>query len=379
MEAGSATGRRALWRLWALAPILLLALAVGLLAARSDSIFALIGHSPPSADTFDIRRVEFRPGELRIHVRNPQRDDLTIGSVTVDDAIVPFTVDGPKTLSRLRSSAIVVAYDWVADDPIAVGVTSSTGIETTKDIGAAVETPVPSGRSFLGYGLLGLLVGVVPVALGLLWLPSLRRADRRWLAAFMALTAGLLSFLGVEALFEAFQLQAALPSAFGGAGLILLGVALSARHDLSLRPPRSRPRGRKRPRACTAGRGRDRRPQPRRRARNRYVLRRWRAPARNLPRDRLHDPQRHRRPRHRHSRVRRTSVDPALAGLALVAGGANPRRRLDWRRPSDERLARCSSLPSQPALPCKSSSRSAASSPAALRAGSAPDGPSAAT
>ncbi len=43
----------------------------------------------------------------------------------------------------------------------------------------------------------------------------------------MAFTAGLLSFLGVEALSESFAVQAALPSALGGAGLVLLGVALS--------------------------------------------------------------------------------------------------------------------------------------------------------
>jgi zinc transporter ZupT len=96
------------------------------------------------------------------------------------------------------------------------------------EIAAAVETPQPSARSAAGYGLLGVLVGVVPVALGLLWVPSLRRADPRWLAAFMALTAGLLAFLGVEALSEALELQAALPPALGGAGLVLLGVAASA-------------------------------------------------------------------------------------------------------------------------------------------------------
>jgi zinc transporter ZupT len=73
----------------------------------------------------------------------------------------------------------------------------------------------------------GLLVGVVPVALGLLWLPSLRRLDARWLGGFLALTCGLLTFLGVEALFEAFELQAGLPSALGGPGLVLLGVALA--------------------------------------------------------------------------------------------------------------------------------------------------------
>src|SRR4029450_1770184 len=67
----------------------------------------------------------------------------------------------------------------------------------------------------------------VPVALGLLWLPSLRRADERWISAFMALTGGLLTFLGVGALFEAFELQATLPGTLGGPGLVVLGVAIS--------------------------------------------------------------------------------------------------------------------------------------------------------
>lgn len=43
----------------------------------------------------------------------------------------------------------------------------------------------------------------------------------------MALTAGLLSFLIVEALAEALQLQATLPSAFDGTGLVVVGVASS--------------------------------------------------------------------------------------------------------------------------------------------------------
>ncbi len=229
MEAGSTAPRSELgWRLWVVVPLVLLAAAVAFVVARGDDIVDLVGANPPAADEFDIRRVEFTPGEIRILVRNPQREDITIASITVDDAIWPFAVDGPTTVGRLRSSTIVVAYDWVDGEPIAVGVTSSTGIETTAEIPAAVETPTASARGFLGYGVLGFLVGVVPVALGLLWLPSLRRADARWLAAFMALTAGLLSFLGVEALFEAFELQAALPASLGGAGLVLLGAAVAA-------------------------------------------------------------------------------------------------------------------------------------------------------
>jgi hypothetical protein len=206
---------------------LALAVAVGAVVSSGSSLVDLVGTNPPPADEFDIRRVEFSPGEIRIVVRNPQPDDLTIANVNVDDAIVPFTVDGPTTLGRLRSSTIVVPFDWVENDPITVGVTSSTGIETVKEIPAAIETPEPSVEGFFGYALIGLLVGVLPVALGLLWLPALRQAGTVWLATFMAFTAGLLSFLGVEALSEAFQLQALLPAALGGAGLVLLGVALS--------------------------------------------------------------------------------------------------------------------------------------------------------
>jgi ZIP family zinc transporter len=231
MEAGSAAG----WsrsplrdrRLWALMPILLLVGTVAVFVSTGASLLDLVGRAPPPRDEFDIRRVEFKPGEIRIRVTNPQREKLTIGTVTVDDAIVPFSLDGPARLGRLRSSTIVVPYHWVEDDPYTVGVTSSSGIETSFAVPAAVESRGASPRGFLGYALIGLLVGVVPVALGLAWLPSLRRADARWLASFMALTAGLLTFLAFDALGEALQLQAALPSGFQGPGLILLGVATS--------------------------------------------------------------------------------------------------------------------------------------------------------
>jgi zinc transporter ZupT len=227
VEAGSATTAVG-WRLWAFVPIVLLALVVGGFVSYGDRLLDLVGQSPPPADELDIRRIELRPGEIRVLVRNPQRDAITIAVAAVDDAIVPFTTDGPAELGRLRSTTVVIPFDWVENDPLTVGLTSSTGIQTTGEVAAAVETARPSARGFLGYGLVGFFVGVVPVALGLLWLPWLRRLDERWLGGFMALTCGLLTFLGVEALFEAFELQAGLPGALGGPGLVLLGVALSA-------------------------------------------------------------------------------------------------------------------------------------------------------
>ncbi len=75
VEAGSATTApsRINWRLWAVVPVLLLALAVGAVVTAGSSLVDLVGSNPPPADQFDIRRVEFSPGEIRIVVRNPQR------------------------------------------------------------------------------------------------------------------------------------------------------------------------------------------------------------------------------------------------------------------------------------------------------------------
>jgi ZIP family zinc transporter len=226
MESGSLATRfgGANWRLWGLVPIAALVGAVALFVSTGGSLIKLVGQSPPPKDELDVRRVEFRPGEIKVKVTNPQREKITIASVAVDDAIVPFSVEGDRTLGRLRSATIAVPYDWVDGEPLSVGVTSSTGIQTTEDVAAAVETPEASARGFLGYALIGLLVGVLPIALGLAWLPSLRRATPNWLAAFMALTAGLLTFLALEALAEAFELQATLPSGIGGLGVVLLGV-----------------------------------------------------------------------------------------------------------------------------------------------------------
>ena len=214
-------------RLAPLVPLLALAAVLAIFTSTGGSLVDLIGTKAPPRDELQIRRVQLDPGEIHIRVTNPQHDEITIGSVAIDDAIVPFDVDGARTLKRLRSSTIVVPYNWVENDPLTVGVTSSTGIQVTKEIPAAVETPDVSSRGFLGYAIIGLLVGVVPVALGLLWLPSLRRSRREWISAFMALTGGLLTFLGVEALSEALDLQATLPGPLGGPGLVLLGVAVS--------------------------------------------------------------------------------------------------------------------------------------------------------
>ena len=235
MESGSITQNGELqqpkpdirWRVWALVPIILLVAAVSIFGATGGSLIDLVGNNPPPADEFDVGRVEFKPEEIRVRVTNPQRDALTIASVTVDDAIVNFEVDGDPEVGRLGSRTVIIPFFWVEDDPYVIGITSQSGIESAVEIPAAVESEGATGRSWLGYAIIGFLVGIVPVALGAAWLPSLRQLNLKWLGLFMALTAGLLVFLAFDALAEALELQAALPSAIGGVGLVVVGVAVS--------------------------------------------------------------------------------------------------------------------------------------------------------
>jgi len=71
--------------------------------------------------------------------------------------------------------------------------------------------------------LLGIYVGVIPIALGMLWLPWVRRIPPGALRVVLALTIGLLAFLGIDALLEGSELAGEGPAVFGGAALVFLG------------------------------------------------------------------------------------------------------------------------------------------------------------
>jgi zinc transporter ZupT len=228
--AKRAPGGRVPAVLGALAPLIALAVAVAALATFSESLFGLVGENPPPADEVDVRRVEFKAGTtpaIRLHVTNPQRDPLTVALVTVNDAVVGHKVEGPAEIGRLQTREIVIPYHWDDGDPYAIGVTTTSGVQTVHEVAAAVETTPVSVGKVLGFGAIGLLVGLLPVALGALWLPGLREAGAGLLTGFMALTGGLLAFLAVDALAEAWEVKSELPSALGGAGLVLLGVVFS--------------------------------------------------------------------------------------------------------------------------------------------------------
>ena len=91
---------------------------------------------------------------------------------------------------RLGSVTIDVPYPWVEGEPVAVAVLSSTGVTFTHEVAVATRSPEVDSRYLSTFALLGIYVGVIPVFLGLLWLPFLAGIGERWLHFFLAFTVG---------------------------------------------------------------------------------------------------------------------------------------------------------------------------------------------
>ena len=179
----------------------------------------------PPVEELTITRVTLPDrGVLRAHVVNGGPEPVTVAQVLVDDASWVHTVDGSRTIGRLESREITIPYPWVEGEPVVVRLVTSTGLTFDSEVPVAVLTPEPGARYLTTFALLGLYAGVIPVFIGLLWFPFLRALSRKWIEFLLSLTAGLLLFLGVDALAEAVDLSAKVPRAFQGLALVLLGL-----------------------------------------------------------------------------------------------------------------------------------------------------------
>jgi ZIP family zinc transporter len=224
MEAGSATAprraRRPGWLL-GLVPLLILAVAIGLFVAFDAP--GLDRNGAP-IEELAIERTVLRPGEIELHVRNDGPDPVRVAQVMVNDGFAAFTQSRAE-LGRLEGSTIAVSYPWIEGQSYEAVLVTSTGATVAHEIEAAAQTP-SADLGFYGLmALIGLYVGVIPVAIGMLWLPWLRTVDPRWTRFLLAFTIGLLAFLGVEALLEGTELAGQAPQSFGGAALVWAGAA----------------------------------------------------------------------------------------------------------------------------------------------------------
>jgi zinc transporter, ZIP family len=211
---------------WLLGLVPLL-LAVGVLGAFAVLGGPGLGDRPgPAVEELSVERTVLEPGAIKLTVRNDGPDRVTLAQAFVNDAYVDFDV-AHTGVDRLRAETVHIAYPWIEGEAYEVGLLTSTGATFTHEIAAAVETPSADLGFFGLMALLGIYVGVIPVALGMLWLPFVRRVDATWIRVLLAATVGLLGFLAVDATLEALEIAGQGAQALGGAGLVALGAGLA--------------------------------------------------------------------------------------------------------------------------------------------------------
>ncbi|HET6780942.1 MAG TPA: ZIP family metal transporter [bacterium] len=181
----------------------------------------------PPVEELTIERVKLEPGHLFIYVTNGGPEPVTVAQVLVDEAYWQFEVNRDRTIPRLGNATITLPYPWVEGETHEIKLVTSTGLTFDHVINVATVSPRVDARYLTTFTLLGIYVGVIPVLLGLLWLPFLRALPDRWIAFFLSLTAGLLLFLGVDALDEALDTAQTLPAAYQGTSLVLLGTVIT--------------------------------------------------------------------------------------------------------------------------------------------------------
>jgi zinc transporter ZupT len=213
----SITGRTILLLLL---PVILLA---GIVALFLNTNAGLDFDAPAPVESLSVERTILTRHHIEIKVRNTSPQAINIAQLVVNDGVRPFTIEPDSTIARLGTASIHIDYGWVEGEAYAITLFSSNAVAFPVEIPVAFETPVPNFDNFLAFGLIGFYVGVVPIFLGLLWLPALRQLGSKWIVFLLSLTIGLLLYLGVDTLAEAIEQSHLVPGPFQGLGLVAIG------------------------------------------------------------------------------------------------------------------------------------------------------------
>ena len=175
-----------------------------------------------------IERTEFQEGKIIAYIRNTGPEEIEIAQADINDRIIPAAIEPSKTLSRLAEAKVIVPFSWTPGVPYEVGVTTSDGTRFSKSVDAAALAPVPNIEQASYFAIIGVYVGVIPVLIGLLWFPFIKRLSTNKYNFFLSLTVGLLVFLGIDALVESNEITAEnIAGAFNGQVLIAMITILS--------------------------------------------------------------------------------------------------------------------------------------------------------
>ena len=175
-----------------------------------------------------IEKVIFIDSEIQAVVRNTGPMPVTIVMADVNDRIQPAAVEPDGYLQRFETATVRIPYEWNVSEPYSIGITLDDGLRFEKIIESATyEISFNTDNAFL-FAIIGIYVGVIPVMIGLLWYPFIKKIKKQSFHFFLALTAGLLLFLAIDAIDEAIEISNEnLSQIFNGNLLIFTVIALS--------------------------------------------------------------------------------------------------------------------------------------------------------
>ncbi len=209
----------------AVVPILLLVVVLGAFAVTSP--LGGVESGEPLPDVTVTHATLPSDDRVVLHVTNNGPESVTISQVLVDDAYWNYRVEGAggdRTLDPGESARVIVPYHWNPGWDLEVALVLDDGTTVGHEITAPQQSPGFSGDVLWTLALVGLFVGVIPVALGMLWFPYIQGMSDGTLHAVLVFAAGVLAFLAFDAGFEAFELAEAVPGFYEGKLLVVFGI-----------------------------------------------------------------------------------------------------------------------------------------------------------
>ena len=181
----------------------------------------------PPVEALTVERTILDDTGLQLQVRAGGSEPLVIAQVQVDDAYWKFTQTPAGPVARGNTAWIRIAFPWVLGEAHHVAFVSNTGALFAHEIAVALPTPEGAASTMRPQAVVGAIVGLLPVALGLMFFPALRGAGPQAMRFLLALTVGLLAFLLIDMTNEALDLAAASAPLFQGSAMVWLAALAS--------------------------------------------------------------------------------------------------------------------------------------------------------
>lgn len=210
-----------------LAPLALLGVVVAFFFVGGTIILSPLTTYSAPIENVSIERVILRDGQIVVTVINTGPSEVAIAQVLVNDAIWDATISPSGTLTRLGRATIVIPYHWVEGEPVEVKLVTANGFVFAGGVEAATFSPRFTLDQVAALILIGVYVGIIPVFLGLGWVPFINRVSDKWYNFLLSLTAGLLIFLAVDAWGETVELAGRTPATFQGLVIAVIIVSVT--------------------------------------------------------------------------------------------------------------------------------------------------------